>query len=127
MKIDRMFVYGTLMRGGRLHGEMQKIGAEYLGRGWIQAALFKIRGEWYPGAVPDERSRTWGEFYQLPDLPPGLKHLDEIEGVAGEGSFRRALVEVQSGSRKLIAWTYFYAAPLRGSRRLLSGKFRVRA
>lgn len=126
MKIDRVFVYGTLMRGGRLHGEMKKIGAEFLGRGWIPAALFKIHGEWYPGAIPDERARTSGEIYRLPDLDISLKRLDEIETVASEGLFERKAVEVQSGSRKFRAWTYFYAAPLKASKRLVRGRFRVR-
>ena len=126
LRIDRVFVYGTLMRGGRLHSEMLRAGAEFLGRGSIGAALYKVRGQWYPGAVPDERSRVWGEVYLLPELVRGLKYLDEVEGVASEGSFERKTVEVQSGSRKFIAWTYFYAAPLKRSQRLPGGKFRVR-
>jgi len=126
MKIDRLFVYGTLMRGGRLHNELVTMGAEYLGRGSIQAALFRIRREWYPGAVAGGNSLTWGEVYWLPDVAAALKHLDVVEDVAGAGTFCRVAVTVQKGSLRFPAWTYFYAAPLRGSRRIRSGKFRVK-
>jgi len=125
MKIDRLFVYGTLMHGGRLHNELVTMGAEYLGRGSIHAALYRIRHEWYPGAVADDESTTWGELYLLADVAAALKHLDEVEGTAGDGTFRRSSVLVRSGSRRIPAWTYFYTAPLRGSRRIRSGKFRV--
>lgn len=125
MKIDHLFVYGTLMRGGRLHNELVTMGAEYLGPGSIQAALFRIHREWYPGAVANGNSMTWGEVYRLPNVAAALEHLDVVEGVAGEGTFCRVAVIVKKGSLRFPAWTYFYTAPLRGSRRIRGGKIRV--
>jgi len=126
MKIDRLFVYGTLMRGGRLHHELDAIRAEFRGKGSIRAALYAIKGEWYPGAIPDDSSVTWGEVYLLPNLESALVHLDEVEGVAaGDGSFQRRAVEVRFGSKRFAAWTYFYTAPLQRSRRIRSGRFKV--
>jgi len=76
MRDDRLFVYGTLKKGGRLHRHMA--GAHFAG----PARTLPLYTLWdlgaYPGMTPGGTTAISGELYLVPgDL---WSHLDEVEG-----------------------------------------------
>src|SRR5207237_10125222 len=77
----RLFVYGTLKRGGELHAELASQKARFLGPAKIQGRLFHIKGESYPGAVPvGSQQYIKGELYELEQPDAALRNIAEIEG-----------------------------------------------
>ncbi|HEY6306211.1 MAG TPA: gamma-glutamylcyclotransferase family protein [Candidatus Angelobacter sp.] len=122
-----LFAYGTLKRRGRLHRQLVSQGARYRGRARIRGRLFQISGTSYPGAVPT-RSDDFvaGELYELEIPAEALKKIDKLEG-CDEGLFVRKLVGAWvDDDRKVRAWAYFYAKPLRKSRAMPSGRFSLK-
>lgn len=125
-KLNFLFVYGTLMRGGNLHHLLRPPdGAIYVGEGKIRGLLYSFRGANYPGAVatPEVARFVHGELYSLSDSDALLERLDRYEG-CDEGLFVRQEVQVLAGKR-LRAWAYFYARPLAsaGAELIPSGRF----
>jgi gamma-glutamylcyclotransferase (GGCT)/AIG2-like uncharacterized protein YtfP len=125
---DYVFFYGTLMTPFNRPGR-QRVDAnlEFVGRGWIRAALFDLGI--YPAAVPaEDESRVGGEMYALRDAPTVLAILDEIEGYRANEPERslylrvRTDVTLESGEAK-PAWAYFYNAPLGRAERISSGDY----
>jgi gamma-glutamylcyclotransferase (GGCT)/AIG2-like uncharacterized protein YtfP len=121
------FFYGTLMTGfdrRRRAGIESKL--RYVGRGWIQAALFDLGI--YPAAIPSSEGRGWGEVYEM--LEPGsvLAVLDEIEGYTPEDPNRslytreRVPATLEDG-RTVDVWVYFYNAPLGQAPLIASGDY----
>lgn len=121
------FFYGTLMTGfdrRRRAGIESKL--RYVGRGWIQAALFDLGI--YPAAIPSSEGRVWGEVYEM--LEPGsvLAVLDEIEGYTPEDPNRslytreRVPATLEDG-RTVDVWVYFYNAPLGQAPLIASGDY----
>jgi gamma-glutamylcyclotransferase (GGCT)/AIG2-like uncharacterized protein YtfP len=121
------FFYGTLMTGfdrRRRAGIESKL--RYVGRGWIQAALFDLGI--YPAAIPSSEGRVWGEVYEM--LEPGsvLAVLDEIEGYTPEDPDRslytreRVPATLEDG-RTVNVWVYFYNAPLGQAPLIASGDY----
>src|SRR5580658_3326949 len=112
--MEHLFVYGTLMRGGRLHHLLRPSpGVAFAGTARIRGLLYRLARETYPGAVAtSQRNRfVYGELYGLRDARALFQRLDEAEG-CGEGLFVRRQVEVFRQSSSLRAWTYLYARPL---------------
>src|SRR5262249_8210872 len=122
-----LFAYGTLKRRGRLHGQLMSQGARYRGNARIRGRLFQISGTSYPGAVPTRADHfIAGELYELELPAQALKKIDKLEG-CDEGLFVRKLVGAWVGDdRKVRAWAYFYAKPLRKSRPISGGRFAVK-
>ena len=122
-----LFAYGTLKRRGRLHGQMVSAGARYRGPARIRGRLFHIDGRSYPGALPTRRDEfVTGELYELEIPAEALKKIDKLEG-CDEGLFVRKLVGAWiDDRRKVRAWAYFYAKPLRKSRPIPSGRFSLK-
>jgi gamma-glutamylcyclotransferase (GGCT)/AIG2-like uncharacterized protein YtfP len=118
-----VFVYGTLMRGYKLHQYLERDGATYIGKGRIRARLFDLPDEGFPGAIPDPNSYTLGELYSLKNSHETLLQLDQLEG-CDEGLFERELVDVWRNASRQKAWTYFYKRPLNGAREIPAGDYR---
>jgi gamma-glutamylcyclotransferase (GGCT)/AIG2-like uncharacterized protein YtfP len=121
---DKLFVYGTLRRGGRRHAVLERLRAWPLGKGTVRARLFDL-GQ-FAGARPAEESgtRVTGGVYELPNPQKDLRILDSIGGFdprrPGAGLFRREPVEVAlAGGKWLYAWVY-WANGRRGPRRPIS-------
>ena len=122
-----VFFYGTLMmpfnRPGRRRVEQH---LRYVGRGTIEAALFDLGI--YPAAVPATDSHVWGEVYEMTDSTAVLHALDEIEGFRPAEPDRslytrvEAAVTLESGNL-VMAWVYFYNAPLGRAERIDSGDY----
>lgn len=124
---DLVFFYGTLMRGFERPGRTRiDLLLEPTGRGWIRAALFDLGI--YPAAVPSDESRVWGEVYRMHDRAAVLGSLDEIEGYRpaqpDASLYMRTETEVTlADGRAVLAWAYFYNAPLGQAERIASGDY----
>lgn len=121
------FFYGTLMTGfdrRRRAGIESKL--RYVGRGWIQAALFDLGI--YPAAIPSSEGRVWGEVYEMLEPRAVLAVLDEIEGYSPEDPNRslytreRVPATLEDG-RTVDVWVYFYNAPLGQAPLIASGDY----
>jgi len=125
---DHVFFYGTLMSPFNRPGR-QRISPKlnFKGRGFIQAALFDLGI--YPAAIPaDDRSKVWGELYEMTDSQAVLAALDEIEGYRPNEPERSLYTRVITDAtledgRVEKAWAYFYNAPLGQARRIASGDY----
>ncbi|HEV2960483.1 MAG TPA: gamma-glutamylcyclotransferase family protein [Candidatus Angelobacter sp.] len=121
-----LFVYGTLKRGGELHSELAAQKVRYMGLAKIQGCLFPIEGESYPGAIQtDSEEYIKGELYELEEPAKTLARIDEVEE-CNQGLFVRKLVDCWLGSRKIKAWAYFYAKPVKRNPQIASGHFPVK-
>jgi gamma-glutamylcyclotransferase (GGCT)/AIG2-like uncharacterized protein YtfP len=120
-----LFVYGTLMRGQRSHGELARNGdARFAGPAKIRGELYALRNVNYPGAVPATKPDSFvhGQLYVLRHADRTLEALDQFEGCR-EGLFRRAVADVWTHGRKIKAWTYFYARPLTQADLVPNGRY----
>ena len=124
---DRIFVYGTLMAG---FDRRRRAGIDtrmhFVGRGWIQAALYDLG--LFPAAIPAPEGRVAGELYEVTDDPSVLVKLDEIEGFRPSepdtSLYLRAQVTVTlEDGRQEPAWVYFYNAPLGQGQLIESGDY----
>jgi gamma-glutamylcyclotransferase (GGCT)/AIG2-like uncharacterized protein YtfP len=124
---ELVFFYGTLMtpfnRPGRRRIEPH---LRYVGRGTIAAALFDLGI--YPAAVPASDSYVWGEVYEMADSGAVLHTLDEIEGFRPEEPEQSLYTRVEApvtleDGNGVLAWVYFYNAPLGRAERIDSGDY----
>jgi gamma-glutamylcyclotransferase (GGCT)/AIG2-like uncharacterized protein YtfP len=113
MKAERVFVYGTLRRGGSNHFRMEK--AEFVTAGTVNGRLYQI--DWYPGLVLDATAdAVIGEIYQVP--PAVLEELDRFEGA----EYRRLQTPVRLPDGETVsAWIWEWLGPVDESRRITSG------
>lgn len=104
-----LFVYGTLKRGGRLHGHMA--GGRFVAEAATVPRYRLLRVGWYPGLV-DAAGGTAvvGELWEVE--ADHLRRLDDVEGVA-EGLFERRSVELQVAAGAEVQ-AYFYARSAEG-------------
>ena len=126
---DRLFVYGTLMRGFD-HPMAQRLSrsADYLGTATCRGRLYRIKH--YPGLVlsDDPADIVFGELYRLRERDALLAEFDMYEA-CGEGFkepteyVRRMLDVTQEDGAVGKAWTYVYNWPVAGLPRIVSGKF----
>ena len=125
--MELVFFYGTLMtpfnRTGRLRLDDH---LAFVGRGSIAGALFDLGI--YPAAVPADDSRVRGEVYELTDPMPALRALDELEGYRpGEAETslytRKRTHVVMDDGTDVLAWAYFYNAPLGRAEKIESGDY----
>jgi gamma-glutamylcyclotransferase (GGCT)/AIG2-like uncharacterized protein YtfP len=120
-----LFVYGTLMRGGKLHHALAASpNVAFAGVAKIEAELYRLPGEEYPGAVPTSKRNRFvhGELFNLSNPDSLLRRIDKIEG-CDEGLFERKIVDAWQNRKKRKAWTYFYAKSISGAEHLPHGRF----
>lgn len=124
---ELVFFYGTLMTPLRKAGRLRI--DEHLtlvGRGSMAAALFDVGI--YPAAVPATEGKVWGEVYEVSHPFVVLRALDELEGSRPEepetSLYNRKLTPVTlEDGRLVLAWAYFYNAPLGRAERIESGDY----
>jgi len=115
---DRLFAYGTLMRGFPLHGLLTGR-AEYLGRATVAGRLLDLGA--YPAAVRDRHGVVAGEVYRLA-AAAFWTGLDSTEGP----QYHREEVEVRMADGSLItAFIYWYVGPLGRSVPIPGGDYRA--
>ena len=126
---DRLFVYGTLMRGfDHPMAQLLSRSADFLGTATCRGRLYRIKH--YPGLVlsDDAGDIVFGELYRLRERDALLAEFDMYEA-CGEGFaepteyIRRMLDVTQEDGSPGEAWTYVYNWPVTGLPRITSGKF----
>jgi gamma-glutamylcyclotransferase (GGCT)/AIG2-like uncharacterized protein YtfP len=126
---DRLFVYGTLMRG--FDHPMAKLlsgHADFLGAGSCLGRLYLVQH--YPGLVKsdDPADLVHGELYRLRQPDALLREFDIYEA-CGEGfaeptEYLREMREVRvADGTASEAWTYVYNWPVTQLQRIASGRF----
>ncbi len=126
---DRIFVYGTLMRG--FDHPMSKLlgtSADYLGEACCRGRLYMIAH--YPGLLYSARDSdiVYGELFRMHDPERLLAVLDDYEGVGPEQEqpmlYLRELLPVTLDDGSITeAWTYIYNRPVDETKRITSGRF----
>ena len=129
MTSDRLFVYGTLMRG-YVHpmANLLSANADFLGEASCRGKLYMVKH--YPGLVlsDDPAETVHGELYRLRAPAELLREFDMYEA-CGEGfaeptQYVRQMfsVTLADGSSS-EAWTYIYNWPVEQLTRIESGRF----
>ena len=111
---DRLFVYGTLMRGfDHPMAQLLSRSADFLGTATCRGRLYRIKH--YPGLVlsDDPDDVVFGELYRLREHDALLAEFDMYEA-CGAGFpepteyIRRMLDVTQEDGASGEAWTYVY-------------------
>jgi gamma-glutamylcyclotransferase (GGCT)/AIG2-like uncharacterized protein YtfP len=129
---DRLFVYGTLMRG--FDHPMAKLlsrSADFIGEARCRGRLYLVRH--YPGLVPsdDPADVVFGELYRLRARDELLREFDMYEA-CGDGFpepteyIRRMLPVTLGDGAANEAWTYVYNWEVARLPRIASGRFMER-
>jgi gamma-glutamylcyclotransferase (GGCT)/AIG2-like uncharacterized protein YtfP len=132
MTSDRLFVYGTLMRGfDRPMAQLLWRGADFIGEARCQGRLYLVKH--YPGLVlsDDPADVVFGELFRLRRPSELLREFDMYEA-CGEGfaeptEYIRQMLPVTSDDGAVSeAWTYIYNWPVAHLPRIASGRFMER-
>ena len=129
MTSDRLFVYGTLMRG-YVHpmARLLSSNADFIGEATCRGRLYRVKH--YPGLVlsDDAGEFVHGELYRLRAPEALLREFDMYEA-CGEGFaepteyIRQMLPVTLEDGAASEAWTYIYNWPLAHLPRIASGRF----
>jgi gamma-glutamylcyclotransferase (GGCT)/AIG2-like uncharacterized protein YtfP len=129
MTSDRLFVYGTLMRG-YVHpmARLLSANADFLGEANCRGRLYLVKN--YPGLVlsDDAAEIVFGELYRLRAVEDLLREFDMYEA-CGDGFpepteyVRRTLPVTLADGTVSEAWTYIYNWPVEQFARIESGRF----
>jgi len=126
---DRLFVYGTLMRGfDHPMARMLSKNADLLGEARCRGRLYRVKH--YPGLVlsDDAADIVFGELYRLRASDEMLREFDMYEA-CGEGFaeptqyVRRMLTVTLADGSASEAWTYVYNWEVAHLPRIASGRF----
>jgi gamma-glutamylcyclotransferase (GGCT)/AIG2-like uncharacterized protein YtfP len=129
MTSDRLFVYGTLMRG-YVHpmARLLSANADFLGEASCRGRLYLV--EHYPGLVlsDDPADIAHGELYRLRAPEDLLREFDMYEA-CGEGFaeptqyLRQMIALTLADGSAGDAWTYVYNWPVEKLTRIETGRF----
>lgn len=72
-----LVVYGTLKKGGALHGRLISIGAEFIKEAKLPGFKMYNVG-WYPAIIDDDSGSIHVEVYKIPES--SLRVIDSVEG-----------------------------------------------
>jgi gamma-glutamylcyclotransferase (GGCT)/AIG2-like uncharacterized protein YtfP len=126
---DRLFVYGTLMRGfDHPMAKLLAANADFLGEATCRGRLYLVRH--YPGLVlsDDPADVVHGELFCLRARDALLGEFDMYEA-CGEGfeaptEYLRQMLQVALADGSWSeAWTYLYNWPVTQLPRIASGRF----
>ncbi len=124
LRKQRVFVYGTLRRGDP-SGKNAWLGDSVCqGTGRVAGRLLDLAD--YPGMIPADEPGQWvtGEIYEVSAAV--LAELDQYEGCDISSpqpqEYRREMIPVEmENGESMTAWTYWFALPAAGYRRIASG------
>jgi len=126
---DRLFVYGTLMRGfDHPMATLLSRSAEFCGEARCRGRLYLVKH--YPGLVlsDDPDDVVFGELYRMHHPDELLREFDMYEA-CGEGFaepteyLRQMLPVTLEDGTASEAWSYIYNWPVTGLPRMMSGRF----
>jgi gamma-glutamylcyclotransferase (GGCT)/AIG2-like uncharacterized protein YtfP len=129
MTFDRLFVYGTLMRGfDHPMAKMLSANADFLGEARCRGRLYLIKH--YPGLVlsNDPADIVHGELFRLREREAMLHEFDMYEACGDNFPqpteyVRKMLPLMLEDGSAGEAWTYIYNWPVTKLPRIASGKF----
>jgi gamma-glutamylcyclotransferase (GGCT)/AIG2-like uncharacterized protein YtfP len=126
---DRLFVYGTLMRG-YVHpmARLLSANADFLAEATCRGRLYIVKH--YPGLVLSDSANeiVHGELYRL-RAPDDLLRAFDMYEACGEGFaeptqyVRQMLAVTLADGSASDAWTYIYNWPVAKLTRIESGRF----
>lgn len=124
--LNRLFAYGTLMRGQPSHRLVaDRLGARREPASLASATLVRI--DWYPGLVLGSEGMVHGELFELDDVEATFQRLDPYEDFTGYGDERslylRAIVRVRTSKTDAPAWTYVFRGDTSGLPTIASGRW----
>ena len=113
--MTRVFVYGTLKRGGSNHGFLA--GQRFVGEARTPPGFTLYALDGYPGLVrdPTDTEGVTGELWDVDDAC--RRRLDALEGLA-EGRYQRGTITLASPHDGFTVTTYLYARSVAGRTRL---------
>ena len=113
--MTRVFVYGTLKRGGSNHHHLA--GQQFVATARTPPAFRLYLLDGYPGLVasPENGRSIEGEIWEVD--PAGLARLDELEGTA-ENLYARRPITLLPPHDTLAVETYLYRQSIEGRRDL---------
>jgi gamma-glutamylcyclotransferase (GGCT)/AIG2-like uncharacterized protein YtfP len=129
MTSDRLFVYGTLMRGfDHPMAKLLRQAADFIGEACCRGRLYRVKH--YPGLVlsDDADDVVFGEVYRLRRPKELLREFDMYEA-CGEGFaepteyIRQMLPVTLDDGAVSEVWTYVYNWPVARLPRIASGRF----
>jgi len=108
----RVFVYGTLKRGGSNHHYLR--GQKFITEARTQPGCTLCQPADYPGLVidPTDREGVTGEVWEV--STDCLSALDRLEGV-DEGLYRRMVIPLVAPHTGMTVETYLYLRPSAGT------------
>ena len=129
MTSDRLFVYGSLMRGfDHPMARLLSANADFVGEAKCRGRLYLVKH--YPGLVlsDDPADIVFGELYRLRERDAMLREFDIYEA-CGEGfapptEYSRKMLQVTLDNGAVSeVWTYLYNWPVTQLPRIASGRF----
>jgi len=126
---DRLFVYGTLMRGfDHPMAQLLSRSADFVGEACCRGRLYLVKH--YPGLVKSDNANdvVFGELFSLRRPEELLREFDMYEA-CGEGfaeptEYVRQMLQVARHDGAVSeAWTYLYNWPVAHLPRIASGRF----
>jgi gamma-glutamylcyclotransferase (GGCT)/AIG2-like uncharacterized protein YtfP len=126
---DRLFVYGTLMRGfDHPMAQLLSRSADFIGEAKCRGRLYLVKH--YPGLVLSDAADdvVFGEVFRLRRPAELLREFDMYEA-CGENFpeptqyVRQMLPVTLEGGAVSEAWTYIYNWPVAHLTRIASGRF----
>ena len=129
MTSDRLFVYGTLMRGyAHPMAQLLSRSADFIGEARCRGRLYRVKH--YPGLVlsDDPTEVVFGELYWLRAPIELLREFDMYEacgeGFAAPTEYIRQMLPVTLEDGAVSeAWTYIYNWPVAHLPHIASGRF----
>ena len=129
MTSDRLFVYGTLMRGfDHPMAQLLSRGADFIGEARCRGRLYLVKD--YPGLVlsDDPADIVFGELFRLRRPSELLREFDMYEacgeGFAAPTEYIRQMLPVTLEDGAVSeAWTYIYNWPVAHLPRIASERF----
>ena len=127
--LDRLFVYGTLMRG--FDHPMSKLlsrEADFLGEARCGGRLYMVKH--YPGLLlsDDPRDVVHGELFRMHHPEELIATFDDYEGCGPAferpTAYLREVLPVTLGDGTVYeTWTYVFNWPVEETKRIVSGRF----
>ena len=126
---DRLFVYGTLMRGfDHPMARLLSRSADFIGEATCRGRLYLVKH--YPGLVESEEPAdiVFGEVYRLRARDELLREFDMYEACGADfpepTQYVRKMLEISLNDGTADeAWTYIYNWPVAHLPRIASGRF----
>jgi len=104
--MTKVFVYGTLKRGGYFHNVL--LNSRFIGEGTVEGQLYNIGN--FPGLVQG-KGEVKGELYEL-GSETSLERLDHIEGFFAESPHKSLFVRKQRNIKVNdeihLTWVYYF-------------------